>query len=66
MKYAVAVLDYCDNENIVHIVEAETPLAAMIAASELDLGDKEFTPQEFIVEAFDCDLAVSLPVLLDV
>jgi hypothetical protein len=66
MKYAVAVLDYFDNENTVHIVEAETPIAAMIAASELNLGDKELTPQEFIVEAFNCDIAISLPVLLDI
>jgi hypothetical protein len=66
MKYAVAILDYFDNENTVHIVEAETPLAAMIAASELDLGDKEFSIEEFMEEAFNCDIAISLPVPLDI
>jgi hypothetical protein len=62
VKYAVAVLDYFDNENTVHIVEAETP----IAASELELGDKEFSIEEFMEEAFNCDIAISLPVPLDI
>jgi len=70
MKFAVAVFNFFDNENVVYIVEAVTPEEAIIEAVRFTGGD-EFAdglrgiPADDMLQClFDCDMCVSAPVEL--
>lgn len=65
-KYAVAVLNFFDNENKIKIVEAKDGLDAMRLA--LDYPPDEFafkSYEEAQYYFFNADVSVSEPVLLD-
>lgn len=77
MKYAVAVLNFFDNENKVLLVDANSEVEAMVKT--LSSGDKMLdeeyvqwietmlakTVEEIQEECFDGDLAISKPVLIE-
>ena len=78
MKYAVALLNFFDNENKIAIVEAPNPVTAMVeAARSLMKPPPNEWLDEFLVDIsddrvediqmafFDTDLAISKPVCLD-
>ena len=69
MRFAVAVLNFFDNENKIHIVEATNELEAMNLAMGNDLNGMDTpcldTTEKFVEAMFDQDVSISFPVLLD-
>jgi hypothetical protein len=67
VKYAVAVLNFFDNENEIKVVEANTPVAAIFLAIGQSQHDFKnvVSVEDAISEFFNQDISISVPLLLD-